>query len=101
MGKTLKEEKLNGNAQCSHGLDASPIRLESQGGDFSGDRAGAGASRLLRRKVRGLSVAREIPADASGAAWPCAQTNDINFSGAEGDLWPRVTERLQDRQNSA
>ncbi len=29
VGKSLKEEKLNGDAQCSHGLDASPIRLES------------------------------------------------------------------------
>jgi len=44
------------------------------------DGAGAGASRLLRRKDSGLSMAGGIPADASGAAWPCAQTNDIIFS---------------------
>lgn len=37
---------------------------------------GAGASRLLRRKVSELSIPRGIPADASGASWPCPQTNE-------------------------
>ena len=41
---------------------------------------GAGASRLLRRKVSELFMIREIPADASSADWPCSQTNDRIFS---------------------
>jgi len=44
------------------------------------DRAGADASRLLWRKVSEPSIIRGIPADASGAAWPCPQTNDRIFS---------------------
>ncbi len=56
---------------------------------------GAGASRLLRRKVSELFMIREIPADASGADWPCSQTNDRIFS-REGCLRPPVTEWLRD-----
>ncbi len=42
---------------------------------------GAGASRLLRRKVSELSMTTDVPADASGAAWPAPQTNDETFPG--------------------
>jgi len=76
---SLEEEKSNLNAQGSHGLGASPVRLESQGGDFSADRAGADASHLLRRKIRKLILDRSIQAGASGAYWPCPQTNDLSF----------------------
>ncbi len=48
------------------------------------DKAGADASRLLLRKVSELDISRDIPADASGAAWPCPQTNDRIFPGEAG-----------------
>jgi hypothetical protein len=67
------------NARRSHGLGASPVRLEPQGAHFSLDRAGADASRLLRRKVSEFTLARGIPAGASGAYWPGPQTNNRIF----------------------
>ena len=79
--RSLEEEKSDGHAQRSHGLGASPARLEPQGALFSLDWAGAEASRLLRRKLSEFNLGRLIPAGASGAYWPGPQTNDLVFPG--------------------
>jgi hypothetical protein len=87
-------ERLDFMAEHSHGLGASPFRLEPQGADFSVERAGADASRLLRRKIREFLLDKGIPAGASGAAWPCPQTNDRIFPEKKAAYGHPITKGL-------
>ena len=62
-----------GRAKRNPGLGVRTVRLESQGGDFSVEGAGAEASRPLRRIFISFSESLPIPADASGAYRPNPQ----------------------------
>ncbi len=58
------------------GLEVRALRLESKGADFSGEEAGAKASRPRTRRIRVFSESLPIPTDASGAQHPNPQAND-------------------------
>ena len=63
------------------GLGIRSVRLESGGGVFFVEEAGAKASRCLLRRIRVFSESLPIPANASGAYRPNPQATTNLSSG--------------------